>query len=386
MYPDLSYLLHDLLGTQPDNWTSIFKTFGLLMALAFLGAAWILYIELKRKESAGILSPKKEKVKTEGPLPLSYIILQSFLGFVLGYKIWHIVLNFPSFQNDAAGMIFSTVGSPQGGLLGLLIFGGYAISQYWKRKDLKEKYETVEIYPHQRVGDITVYAAIFGLLGAKLFSVLENFNDFIQDPINQFFSGSGLTIYGGLILAFIAIYIYLKKKDIPPIHVMDAVAPALIHGYAIGRMGCQLSGDGDWGIVNAMAKPDWFIFPDWMWAYDYPHNVLNEGVPIEGCEFNYCSRLEQPVFPTPIYETIASLIIFGILWVLRKRIEIAGMIFFLYVFLNGVERFFIEFIRVNPHYELLGVNLSQAQFIALLLVATGIAGMFWLWRRSRDSA
>ena len=235
--------------------------------------------------------------------------------------------------------------------------------------------------PHQRVGDITIVAAISGILGARLFSILENFGDFIQDPIGQLFSGSGLTIYGGLILAFIVVTWYVRKKGITPIHVMDAAAPALIVGYAVGRMGCQLAGDGDWGIVNAAAVPDWFFLPDWLWSFDYPRNVLNEGVLMENCVGRYCHRLDPPVYPTPAYEIIMGAVIFIILWMLRKKAKVAGTIFFVYVLLNGVERFIIENIRVNPRYTFLGIELSQAQYIALGLVAVGAIGLYQLYRK-----
>jgi prolipoprotein diacylglyceryltransferase len=163
------------------------------------------------------------------------------------------------------------------------------------------------------------------------------------------------------------------------------VAPALIMGYAVGRIGCQLSGDGDWGIVNTLDMPSWWFLPDWMWAYDFPHNVLNQGIPIEGCEGIYCRKLSAAVFPTPFYEVVASLIIFGILWSLRKRIEIAGMLFFIYVTLNGFERFWIEKIRVNDKIPLLGMNPSQAEIISFLLFFTGIIGCWVVYRRSKRS-
>ena len=236
--------------------------------------------------------------------------------------------------------------------------------------------------PHQRIGDITILAAISGLVGARLFSIVEseeNIKAFIQDPLEQLLSGSGLAIYGGLILAFIVVYSYIKRKGMKPIHVMDAVAPALIMGYAVGRMGCQFSGDGDWGIVNAAAQPSWWIFPDWAWSYTYPHNVLNDGIQIEGCLWDYCRQLAEGVYPTPIYETFFSLIIFVILWVLRKRVRIAGMIFFLYVFLNGLERFFIEKIRTNPDITIFGIEATQAEYVAFLLMLIGVIGMVWVY-------
>ncbi|MDV7390741.1 prolipoprotein diacylglyceryl transferase, partial [Arthrospira platensis SPKY1] len=98
--------------------------------------------------------------------------------------------------------------------------------------------------------------------------------------------------------------------------------------YGIGRLGCHFSGDGDWGIVAA-AQPEWWFLPDWLWAYDYPNNVAQDGVPIEGCEFQYCRRLDPPVYPTPLYETFMAFIIGGFLWLMRRRMPAAGMLFFL---------------------------------------------------------
>ena len=135
-----------------------------------------------------------------------------------------------------------------------------------------------------------------------------------------------------------------------------------------------------------MPEPTWWFLPDWMWAYDFPHNVLNQGVPIEGCEGTYCRRLAQPVFPTPFYEVIASLIIFVILWALRKRIVIPGMLFFIYVILNGFERFWIEKIRVNDKIPFLGMNPSQAEIISFLLFFAGIIGCFVVYQRWKNSA
>ena len=383
MYPNLSYLLHDLIGTARDNGFSVIQMFGLLLGLAFLTAAYVLYLELKRKEEDGLLqSEEVQGMIGTGP-KWSDVIMNGLFGLVVGLKLPVVISDFDSFKEDAAGFIFSSEGNWPLAFVGLLAFGGYTYWQGLKSKLEKPKKVITKIKPSQRVGDITVIAAIFGLLGARLFSILENMDSFLSDPLGQLFSGSGLTIHGGLILAFIANYIYVKRHNIPPIHVMDAIAPALILSYAVGRLGCQLSGDGDWGIINELAKPSWFILPDSFWAYDYPHNVLNEGVDIEGCPDKYCRRLSPPVFPTPIYEIIASVIIFIILWVLRKRVQITGFIFFLYLILMSIERFFVEFIRVNPRYDTLGMELSQAQLISIGLFFAGILGLLFWIRRSK---
>lgn len=405
MFPNLSYLFAKLFGTPVDNFLSVFQTFGLFLTLAFLSSAYILYLEFKRKELEGIFQANKVKeVIGEGP-KLQSVAINAMIGFVLGGKLLYISNHFPEFKENAAAVVLSGKGSFLGALAGLIALGGY---KYWQDRKAKLPKPVIReklIYPHQRVGDITIMAAIFGLLGARLFSILENFGDFIQDPIGQLFSGSGLTIYGGLILAFAAVYFYVQRLGMKPIHVMDAVAPALIIGYAVGRLGCHMSGDGDWGLPNTLEKPDWFFLPEWMWSFEYPHNVIHSynSDPVTGASFNdgiqipdcggyftadgsapkYCTQLKTPVYPTPLWESILAFLIFGMLWILRKRVKIAGMLFFIYMIFNGIERFFIEGIRVNPHYKILGLYWSMSQYIAFGLVLGGVIGCVLLFRWNR---
>ncbi len=383
MYPDLSYLFHDLFGTQPDNWLSIAKTFGFMMVMAFLAAAYILYIELKRKERLGVLSPVKIKQTVGAKVTPGELAGSGIWGFILGFKLSYVALNFEIFKADPAGTLLSLKGMFVPGLLAGVVFSAY---KYWegKKKELpKPKTVIKDVYPHDRVGDMTVIAAISGIIGAKIFDVLENLPAFFADPVGMLLSGSGLAIYGGLIGGFLGVTWFARKHHIPFWHLADAVAPALIIAYGIGRIGCQLSGDGDWGIVNNLAQPAWWFLPDWMWAFDYPHNVLNEGVAIEGCDWHYCHRLREAVFPTPFYETVMAFLIGGFLWIIRKRIKITGVLFFIYLILNGFERFWIEKIRVNRHYDYFGLHFTQAEFIATLFFIIGIAGIFLLWKKQK---
>jgi len=382
MYPDLSYFFHDLLGTSPDNWLSVIKTFGFFLILSFLASAYVFYLELKRKEKAGLLQGSNEKERIGFPATWQELVLNGLFGFIIGFKLPYIAQHFDAFKPDPAKMIFSSNGTLLWGVVGAALF---AFLKYWDRKRhqlSKPLIRETLVMPHQRIGDITILAAISGLIGARLFSIIEseeNIKAFIKNPLDQLLSGSGLAIYGGLILAFITVYLYIKSKGMKPIYVMDAVAPALIMGYAVGRLGCQFSGDGDWGIVNTSPTPSWWFLPDWAWSYTYPHNVLNDGVKIDGCLYNYCHQLSEGVFPTPLYETFFSLIIFIILWSLRKRITIPGILFFIYVFLNGVERFFIEKIRTNPDINLLGMKATQAEYVASLLIIIGVVGIVYLY-------
>ncbi len=401
MYPDLSYVLHALFGTPVDNAFSIVQTFGLSLMLAVAVAGYILYLEFRRYEKEGLFKERvRQETIGEGPT-VKPLLFSATVGFLLAYKLSYIVLNFTEFRLDAAGVLLSTSGYLWIGILGALIFAGWRYYELKKSKLAEKRVVDRISMPHERVPDITIIAAISGIAGARLFSILENFGDFMKDPIGQLLSGSGLTIYGGLILAFIVVYFYVKRIGIKPILMMDAVAPSLIIGYAIGRLGCHLSGDGDWGIVNEMTKPGWFFLPEWAWAYEYPHNVINsmnsdpvsgtyfyDGVEIADCgglsnaqggKPEHCTQLSKPVYPTPLYEAFLASCIFLILWVLRKRIKIAGGLFFIYLIFNGIERFFIEGIRVNEHYSILGVNWSMSQFIALGLLVIGILGSFILY-------
>ena len=387
MYPDLSYILHSLIGTEVDNGTSIVKTFGLLLAIAIFSSAYFLNKELKRKEAAGEFTPNIIKRTVGEAASISELLFNTIFGFVLGFKLLYIFQNFAAFKMDAPGILLSTKGSILGGILGAIALGAL---KYWeKQKDVLAKpiTEKVEMYPSDRIGDITLLAAFTGILGAKFFAVFEDVSNLTMGNFFEILlSGSGLAIYGGLIGGTIGVVLYLKKHNIAVFPFADAIAPALMVGYGVGRLGCQLSGDGDWGIVNEAPTPSWWIFPDWMWSYTYPQNVLHQGVPIEDCVGYYCNELAQGVYPTPIYEMIMAFIIVAILWALRKRLPVPGMLFAVYLMLNGVERYWIEKIRVNSRYDIFGYHPTQAEIIAVLFFVTGAIGYLWLQKKGRVNA
>lgn len=400
MYPDLSYLFNDLFGSSVDNWASVFKTFGLMLALAFVACAWYVKIELKRKEEEGLLAATTKVVETKGGIRFNEILSNSLVIGILGLKLPYIFANFSEFQQDPASVIISGKGNWLIGILAFLAIAGY---NYYlqKKEDAKPSKKTVVVHPHQHTGDIIITAAISGVIGSKVFSILENLEAFFADPVGQLISGSGLTIYGGIIFGALAVLYYINKVGIKPIHMLDIGGPGILLGYAVGRMGCQLSGDGDWGIVAA-AQPEWWFLPDWLWSYNFPNNVNNEGVLIAACDpaaysetfadrtmaieqrcqtacgMRYCHELEKGVYPTSIYEIIISFLGLGILWIWRKKIKIAGMVFALYLIYNGIERFFIETIRVNERYDYFGLNWSQAQFISVGFIVAGVAGVLYL--------
>jgi prolipoprotein diacylglyceryltransferase len=427
MYPNLYYVFKEWFGVE---WKalSFLNTFGLMVALAFVAAAIVLSSELKRKERAGLLLPREEMITVGKPASFMEIFFNAVIGFLFGYKLIGLFLNKPE-NITAQEYIFSREGSIAGGILIAIVLA--ALKWYDKNKQkLKEpENRMVRIWPHDRVGDIIILGLIFGILGAKLFDNLENWDEFIQSPIEHIFSPTGLTFYGGLILAAIAICWFAAKKGIKVKHLVDAAAPALMIAYAVGRIGCQVAGDGDWGIYNSayvsdangkvsVAKPGEFqnqlsknasyftegkaldssgrmsyvtdrtyasldavprksfegpsFLPKWFFAYPYPQNVNKDGILIPGNNEEHNRVLPLPVFPTPLYETILCTLLFLFLWGIRGLIKAPLMMFGIYLFINGIERFLIELIRVNKSYSLFGLHLSQAEIIASMLSLSGL--------------
>jgi len=382
MFPFLSDLINYFLGT---NWVLPFPMFGAMVAIAFMSAYKVFVVEMKRKEVDGLLSPETITVVKGEKASLTELISNAVFGFVLGFKGLAMVLDYSQMAADPQGFILSAKGSVIGGVIGAAILG-YLRYREAEKDRLPEPKKVQEImHPYQHVGSMTFIAAVGGMLGAKIFDMIENLPRLIEDPINVIISGSGFSIYGGLILGGISVSFYAYKKGLKLLHVIDACAPGLMLSYGVGRIGCQLSGDGDWGMPNPSAMPDFLSFlPDWMWSFTYPGNVSQAGIPIPGCEGQYCYELEVGAWPTPFYEVIMALIIFGILWSIRKKITIPGVMFSTYLIFNGIERFFIEIIRINPRYNVFGAELSQAQIIALAYVVVGVGAIFFAYKAHQN--
>lgn len=380
MYPTLYHALLDLTGLDLP-FLKFLNSFGFFVAVAFILASWTLGLELKRKGIEGIIKPTTRKETVGLPATPAELLTNGLLGFLLGWKGLYLVLHFQEAVSDPPGFLLSSKGEFLGGLL----VGGLLAWLKWREKNKakldKPRTETITIQPQDHAGNITMTAALWGLIGAKLFHWLENpreFISFIQNPGGDAIF-SGLTMYGGLIVAGAMVIRYFARHGIPVWHGADSAAPGVMLAYGVGRIGCQVSGDGDWGIVNTT-----FLGPGprWLWQYDYPNNVNGVGMPLTDgrpCFEGYCTVLPETVFPTPLYETIVCLGFFFLLWALRTRLRPAGMIFFLFLFLNGLERFWIEKIRVNV--KVLG-DITQAEIISSVLMLAGFAGMVWLRRRA----
>ncbi len=341
MYPDFRYLVYGLTGYFPPHWVGLFKTFGAMVAMAFLAATMVMIREMRRKEGEGLILPVTDK-KT-------------------GAKMW----------------------------------------------------------PHERISEIVMIAAIGGLVGAKIFNALETWQDFLRDPVGSLFSRSGLTFYGGLIVATAIFYYYAKKQGIRFAHLCDAAAPAIMVAYGIGRIGCQLAGDGDWGIYNSayvsqvqvsasgepvsdgtlsrvqpeaggtavayyhremrydsdrlyVAAPAWV--PRALVAQNYRRNVGNEGIRLADAPNaeEYYRVLPVSVFPTPVYEAIACIGLFFVLWGLRRRLKRPWQMFGVYLIFTGAERFLVELIRVNYKYDWGFLHPTQAEIISVTLMLIGV--------------
>ncbi len=393
MYPNLFEMFYDLFGVQ---WLPLkfIQTFGFFVALSFLGANWLMTLELKRKEKSGLILPTETIIWKGKMSPVTDYLSTAVTGFLLGWKILYALLHASKVASDPQGFILSSDGGVLEGLLLAAALTGY--KYYTERKAaLPEPIsETVQVHPYEHMGNLTLLAAVAGFIGAKVFHHLEYWDDFIQDPMGALLSPfSGLTFYGGLITGGIAVLWYASKKGIPWKIMLDVGAPAMMFSYALGRVGCHMSGDGDWGIVNLAPKPGWMSWlPDWMWAYNYPNNVNQVCNPYTGnealqhmCNWNETPYLIDPVFPTPFYETVVCLLLTALIWSLRKRISIPGILFFFYLILNGIERFFIEKIRVNSEYNLIGLHITQAEIISFIFILSGSVMCYLLWKQNHSN-
>jgi phosphatidylglycerol---prolipoprotein diacylglyceryl transferase len=212
---------------------------------------------------------------------------------------------------------------------------------------------------HRVVSDLAAITLVAGIVGARVFDILDHLPQFTADPASLIFSRRGFSIYGGLVFGFIAGMCYLRRRGIPILPMLDSIAPALLLAYAVGRMGCQVSGDGDWGIAaNLALKPEWL--PRWLWAQTYQGNIVGEGIPLPG------------VYPTPIYESVAALVMFLMLQPWASRARPLGSIFALYLLCAGFERLLVEKIRINPRLHFLGLAFTQAELISVCLIVVGI--------------
>ena len=382
--------------------------YGMCIGIGFLFGGLFLKEDFKRLEKQNILKPIKTKKKentVEDFKKLISLIFNYLFTFFIGYKIAYVLNgNYSNLflDNGAlnADVIFSlhfsdfSILYPIGGIT--LIIISIIISKNRNKKEKKNSVTEKIIYPHELIFNFAFAAGIGGILGAKLLFVFTEPGLFFE----KLFSTSGLTFYGGLIGGTISVILYAKKMKLPILKIADCFAPILMLGYSIGRMGCQLAGDGCWGVKN---EHNHSFLPDWIWSNQYFGAFHGQPVEFDGY------LLPQPnisVFPTPIYETILCLLFFVFLWIIRKKTKIPGLLFSIYFMLNGIERFVIEKIRKNPpisyqdvpntDYEQAGIGFfnngdiiinhnTQAQIIAIVLFIMGLLGFIYLIKDKYDT-
>lgn len=195
------------------------------------------------------------------------------------------------------------------------------------------------------------------IIGAKIFHIIENIDEFLSHPFDTIFSGAGLTVYGGFIVTFIVCTYVIKKNNESPLNIFDKVSPILGIGYGIGRLGCHVAGDGCYGI-----KTSSFL------GTAYPNGIVPS---------------TAEVFPTPLFEAFFSFMIAAFLMQYRKREFPEGRMFFLYFILNAIGRFSVEMIRLNPKVIL---GLTQAQLVAILFLITGTIGIVLVNKKKDEAA
>ena len=246
---------------------------------------------------------------------------------------------------------------------GLMMGIGFIIASFVLTKELRRK----NLDPNMG-STITLIAVIFGVVGSKMLFLIESWNDFIHAPISMTFSPGGLTWYGGFLLATFVIMLYVRGKKIPFLKICDAAAPALMIGYGIARIGCHLSGDGDYGMPTNLPWAAVYskgTYPPSAAFRDFPDIVKQYGV-------NGIVPDTTPCHPTPIYEFLMAVVLFIILWKMRKHITQNGVLFMWYLIFAGSARFLVEFLRLNPR---LIFGLSEAQLISIVIIGLGIFGL-----------
>src|SRR5437588_2726979 len=196
--------------------------------------------------------------------------------------------------------------------------------------------------------EISFASLVGGVVGARGYYLIQNYDRVKHDLVGSIFSGSGLVWYGGAIGGAIAVTAWMRWRKVLNLQILDIAATALALGYAIGRIGCQVSGDGDYGIRSSLP-----------WAMAYPHGTVPTppGVRVQ---------------PTPIYETVTMCLLAYFLWKLRDRVR-PGVIFALYLVGSGFERFLVEFIRRNSE---VAAGLTAPQLESAFIF---VAGTFWIW-------
>jgi phosphatidylglycerol:prolipoprotein diacylglycerol transferase len=238
---------------------------------------------------------------------------------------------------------------------GLMVATGLLVSSYILQADFRRRGIRADAFL------IIGIAGLAGIAGARLYHVLESPSEFFADPWPLLISRFGFAWFGGFLGGFAALLILGRRERIPTLTFLDACSPAACVGYAIGRIGCLLSGDGDYGIPTTLP-----------WGMSFPNGVV---------------PTTERVHPTPLYEFFVWMLIAYALWrlgaLLLKPEKSAGLVFCAYLVLTGIARFLVELIRLNPR-SFFGMSNAQAASVASVLL--GIVIFFFFVRRNSAGA
>src|SRR6185437_3247106 len=205
--------------------------------------------------------------------------------------------------------------------------------------------------------NVTALATVAGIGGAKLWHVLESPHLLMQIPMELLLDRAGFAWFGGLVAAILVLMWQGRVAKIGALSMLDLTAPAAAVGYGVGRLGCLISGDGDYGLPTSLP-----------WGISFPNGLVPTA---------------QRVHPTPIYEFIVALLIAWYLWRRGSVENPLGEITGEYLVLTGIARFLVEFIRINPRIYL---GMSNAQLASIASIIAGIVLIVWAQRHARTLA
>jgi phosphatidylglycerol:prolipoprotein diacylglycerol transferase len=245
---------------------------------------------------------------------------------------------------------FINIGPLSIGTFGLMMWAAFVVAFFVMNADFRRR--NLPVDPQIVIG----VCAIAGIAGAKIYHVLESPSELMAAPFSMIFSRSGFAWFGGFIAGLLALIYFARRYRIPLLTFLDACSPAAAAGYAVGRIGCLLSGDGDYGQPTSLP-----------WGMSFPPPAL---VPSTDVCTKYGLSPDCRVHPTPIYEFIVGMVIAYFLWKVGEKVIRAemprGSVLAMFLILSGAARFLVEFIRINPRIYFGLSNAQVASFFSMI--------------------